>query len=106
MVAIQEFLNDGEDVFGSYPNVSFLHDSYVFIVYILLITESSIQKKCQTRRSDILTYSVKWILLFYHHDNGILFLVVSAADGIAFLDFVSKDNFSQGIFYMCLDSAL
>jgi len=45
VVAIQEFLDDGENIFGSYPNVSFLHDSYVFIVYTLINNRIIYNKK-------------------------------------------------------------
>ena len=42
----QEFLDDGENVFGSYPNVSFLHDSYVFLFVILCLFT------CHSERSE------------------------------------------------------
>ena len=34
VVAIQEFFDDGEYVFSGYPNVSFLHISYVVLMII------------------------------------------------------------------------
>ena len=28
MIAVQELFDNGENVFGSYPNISFLHTTY------------------------------------------------------------------------------
>src|SRR5699024_161680 len=60
MITIQELFNDGEDILSSYPNITFLHTTFIFFRFIFLIIPADIaQKKCQPIRTDILTVFIK-----------------------------------------------
>ena len=51
VVAIQEFLDDGEYILCGYPNISFLHNYVVLIKFPFFHT----QKKCQPQQADTLS---------------------------------------------------
>ena len=75
MITIQELFNDGEDILSSYPNITFLHTTFIFFRFIFLIISADIaQKKCQSIRTDILTVFIKNCLCFL--DAQLIFFFV------------------------------